>query len=170
MISPIFFYLSAPALPWFHPLYCSCERGANGSSMALGSAQCQAQYRSSRCPSMNRAAVADGEQGRAKPRAQERRFGLLVEPSSFGETRLWWREQRPGDGGGAAFAPRRPARGLRRWSGVEPASEQRTRRPAGPMYTPCKAPLHRRMLYACAPSIVGSIRQKRSMRRSIPPI
>jgi len=43
--------------------------------------------------------------------------------------RLWWREQRRGDGAGAVFAPRHVATSLRRWSGVEAASELLTRRP-----------------------------------------
>ncbi len=117
-----------------------------------------------------RAAVDEGERGHTRGSHGRACFGLSTERSLAGETNLSWREQRRGDGGGTVFALCPLAKGLRRWSGVDPVSEQRTRRPAESMYTPCTAPSHRRMLHACAPALAGSSRQKRSMRRSIPPI
>ena len=85
-----------------------------------------------------RATVDEGEHGHTRGSHSQACYGLSTERSPSGETHLWWREQRRGDGGGALFALRSLAEDLRRWSGLAPASEQRTRRPTELMYTPCE--------------------------------
>src|SRR5215212_8272544 len=97
--------------------------------MARGSAQRQTAARSRQCPSTNRAAVVDSEQGRAKPRA-------IATPLWFAREAIALRRDtlvvaraaaRGRSGRGVRAAP--PHQGPPPVEWVDPANQQGTRRP-----------------------------------------
>jgi hypothetical protein len=74
--------------------------------------------------------------GVQSPGRSPRHLGLAVERSIDSETSLGWREQRRGDGGGAVFAPRPPAVGLRRKVRLSRRANSGRVGPAEPMWKP----------------------------------